>query len=159
MNWQRQQAEISQQSSHIMKRSFSSLTYNSLRRSQQRQQQSRQRRRCQQQQQQEHDHRGRFLDGSRFLSSDVKKELTDKEQKENARWAMGFFGVIIFANFFTVWQEWDALTGSTTSVPTKISNGSEEIDLVTDDSKAPLPKYSYWLFVNYGLEGVWQWMN
>jgi hypothetical protein len=73
----------------------------------------------------------------------VKKELTEKEQKENARWAMGFFGVIIFANFFTVWQEWDALTGKTGQVPTKIASGSEENDVVSDASKASLPKYSY----------------
>lgn len=56
---------------------------------------------------------------------------------------MGFFGIILFANFFTVWQEWDALAGSTAEVPNKISKGSEEDDVVTDDSKAPLPKYSY----------------
>ncbi|KAI2501086.1 hypothetical protein MHU86_13377 [Fragilaria crotonensis] len=122
-----------------MKRSFSSLTYYSRRRQQQLQQQQQRRQRRRQQ----HDHNGTFLGGSRFLSSDVKKELTDKEQKENARWAMGFFGIILFANFFTVWQEWDALTGNTAEVPTKISNGSEEVDVVTDDSKAPLPKYSY----------------
>ena len=56
---------------------------------------------------------------------------------------MGFFGIILFANFFTVWQEWDALTGKTGQVPTKIASGSEENDVVSDASKASLPKYSY----------------
>jgi hypothetical protein len=47
------------------------------------------------------------VDRSRFLSSDnnLKKELSEAEQKENIRWAVGFFGAIVFANVFTVWQK------------------------------------------------------
>jgi hypothetical protein len=52
----------------------------------------------------------KFLEKSRYLSTEVKKDLSEKEKKENARWAMGFFGVIMAANCFTVWQEWDALS-------------------------------------------------
>ena len=77
---------------------------------------------------------------SRFMSSNVKKELSQAEQKENIRWAVGFFGVIIFANVFTVWQEWDALTASKRA---KVSNGLDEIDLESDDTKTKLPKFSY----------------
>ena len=91
----------------------------------------------------------RTMGGSRFLSSekqhhhhpDGKKEvLSETEQKENIRWAVGFFGVIVVANVFTVWQEWNALTGNKTE---KVSNGLEDIDLVSDDTKTKLPKFSY----------------
>ena len=94
--------------------------------------------------------------GSRSLSSNVtKKELTEKEQKENIRWAVGFLGVVICANVFTIWQEWDALQkgkDDTSKMPittTKVShNGAEEIDLVRDDldknkRKTKYPKFSY----------------
>jgi hypothetical protein len=97
----------------------------------------------------------------RFLSSEqqqqqqqdvqddsVKKELTEKEQQENARWAIGFFGVILFANFFTIWQEWDALTGNKKKDDggggLLVSNGVETIDLYSDDTQKPrTAKYSF----------------
>lgn len=72
--------------------------------------------------------------------------LTDKEQQENTRWAIGFFGVIMLANVFTIWQEWDALTGTKKKedgLP-GISNGVETIDLYSDDTQKPRSaKYSY----------------
>ena len=75
-----------------------------------------------------------------------KKVLTDKEQQENTRWAIGFFGVIMLANVFTIWQEWDALTGTKKKedgLP-GVSNGVETIDLYSDDTQKPRSaKYSY----------------
>ena len=93
--------------------------------------------------------------GSRSLSSNVtKKELTGREQKENIWWAVGFLGVVICANIFTIWQDWDALqkgkddNAAKTPRTTKVSNGAEDIDLVRDDldkdkRKTKYPKFSY----------------
>jgi hypothetical protein len=93
---------------------------------------------------QQHPHQR--LARARLLSSEhdteAKKVLTDKEQQENTRWAIGFFCVIMFANFFTIWQEWDALTGKKNDEGL-VSNGVETIDLYSNDTKPRTAKYSY----------------
>jgi hypothetical protein len=79
---------------------------------------------------------------SRYFATEVKKELSDKEKKENARWAMGFFGVIMAANCFTVWQEWDALTVKK-DVVKHIDTSKDILDTSSNDFEPRHPKYGY----------------
>ena len=81
----------------------------------------------------------------RSLSSEVKKEPTtlepaeptDEEKQDGKKWGFGFLGVLMVANVFTVWQEWDAITGR--------SNGpAKDIDvLLSDEDKPGRASYSY----------------
>ena len=64
-------------------------------------------------------------------------EPTDEEKQDGKKWGLGFLGVLMVANVFTVWQEWDAITGR--------SNGpAKDIDvLLSDEDKPGRASYSY----------------